>query len=228
MTRVIVFAEGQTEQKFLQLVQNHLLQYDVYLSTILSKTSPKGKGGLVNYVQIKNQIVIKCKEDPKAYCTTMFDLFRLPKFFPGKDKIEKINNPLEKAKLLEKEMEQDIGYDNFFANLTVYEFEGLLFSDPVKLAQKLDTKLTDEFVNIRKKFDTPEHINGSDHTAPSKRILNLYPTYKKIVNGISIAESIGLDEILKKCKHFKEWVDHLSSLGNNRSFKQLQVDQVTP
>lgn len=53
----------------------------------------------------------------------------------------------------------------------MYEFEGLLFSDPQRFASGIDQlQLATAFSAIRKEFDTPEEINDSPMTAPSKRI----------------------------------------------------------
>ena len=65
---------------------------------------------------------------------------------------------------------------------------------------------------IRGAFATPEHINNSPQTAPSKRILALVPHYKKTVDGPLIAEDIGLDAIRAQCPHFNNWIERLLAL----------------
>ncbi|WP_158228902.1 DUF4276 family protein [Chitinimonas sp. BJB300] len=64
--------------------------------------------------------------------------------------------------------------------------------------------------NIRNAFSTPEHINNSFETKPSKRLENtLQPKYKKTRHGPLIAKSIGINRIEAECAHFKAWVDKL-------------------
>ena len=50
-------------------------------------------------------------------------------------------------------------------------------------------------------------------TAPSKRILKVYPKYRKTTQGPVIVQRIGLDKIRVECKHFDWWVSTLEELG---------------
>ena len=53
---------------------------------------------------------------------------------------------------------------------------------------------------------SPEEINDDPQTAPSKRILNIFPKYKKVTDGTQIALKVGLEQIRKECPHFDEWM----------------------
>lgn len=57
-----------------------------------------------------------------------------------------------------------------------------------------------------KKFFTPEHVNNSEQTAPSKRILRAYQYYQKVSDGTIVAESVGIESMIEKCPHFAGWV----------------------
>ncbi len=72
-------------------------------------------------------------------------------------------------------------------------------------------KLSD-LSSIITEFENPEMINNDSETAPSKRLLRLYPGYDKVTNGITIAKKIGLQEIRKKCSHFNEWLEKIEKL----------------
>jgi hypothetical protein len=92
----------------------------------------------------------------------------------------------------------------------MHEFEGLLFSECEKFADainRIDMKV--RFAAIRANFPTPEDINDSEITAPSKRVQNLVPEYEKPLFGVLAALSIGLDGIRKECPHFGAWVASL-------------------
>ena len=65
---------------------------------------------------------------------------------------------------------------------------------------------------IRDAFATPEHINNSPATAPSKRIESLIPNYAKVKNGALLSEAIGIETILAECPHFREWVQAIIQL----------------
>ena len=69
--------------------------------------------------------------------------------------------------------------------------------------------LADQFQAIRSEFSTPEEINDSHDTAPSKRVERLIPHYQKPLAGVQAAIAIGLDAIRRECPHFNEWVRRL-------------------
>jgi hypothetical protein len=64
-------------------------------------------------------------------------------------------------------------------------------------------------------FASIEHINLGKDTAPSKRILSLFPEYRatKATAGPDIAEYTGLSVIRAKCPHFNQWISKLESLN---------------
>ncbi len=58
-------------------------------------------------------------------------------------------------------------------------------------------------------FATPEDINDSPHTAPSKRVEALFPGYEKPLLGNLAALEIGLEAIVRECTNFRRWLDNL-------------------
>ncbi|MEM9217980.1 MAG: DUF4276 family protein [Cyanobacteria bacterium P01_F01_bin.150] len=60
-------------------------------------------------------------------------------------------------------------------------------------------------------------INDGPETAPSKRIISLFPRYKRAKRtfGPQLAETIGLSKIRQHCHHFDQWVSKLESLGSS-------------
>lgn len=113
---------------------------------------------------------------------------------------------------LHKAVEDKLGAEvasRFIPYIQMYEFEALLFSDPELMEDKLKAK---GFVAIRESFDSPEHINNSPQTAPSKRILKLHPTYNKVLNGSILAQNITLDIIRKECLLFDAWLSKINNL----------------
>ena len=59
----------------------------------------------------------------------------------------------------------------------------------------------------------PELINDGHDTAPSKRILEQIPAYKKATAGVTVTEKTGLSTLRAKCKHFHEWLSCLEQLA---------------
>ncbi len=71
----------------------------------------------------------------------------------------------------------------------------------------------EEFLDIILRFPNPELINDNPKTAPSKRIESiLKPSkYSKPFHGIDIAEIIGIEKMIEKCPHFREWINKLKN-----------------
>jgi len=95
----------------------------------------------------------------------------------------------------------------------MYEFEGLLFSDPKKFAEGISERgFTAKFQDVRDQFGSPEEINDSKETAPSKRIKIIYPGYEKPLYGSLAALEIGLRIIRQECSLFNSWLCQLERL----------------
>lgn len=99
-----------------------------------------------------------------------------------------------------------------------YEFEGLLFSDVTTFGELRDIPpdLVGNLQAVRAKFETPEDINDDVKTRPSRRIEDLMPTYQKVVDGLRLAECMGLSTIRAECPRFDQWVARMETLGSGR------------
>ncbi|WP_288874649.1 DUF4276 family protein [uncultured Kosakonia sp.] len=213
MTRVLVFVEGQTEETFVRdLLVPYFAIQGLYLTPILAQTSPGHKGGIVSYGKVKHQVLRLCKQDGTAYVTTLIDYYGLPTDFPGYTSSPDLDAH-QRVRLLEQAFGTDITQARFIPNLLLHEFEALLFCAPKKFADWLDDNAPiDELEAVRLAFASPEHINNSPQTAPSKRIMALIPEYRKTLHGPMIAADIGLDLIRAQCSHFNNWIERLLAL----------------
>lgn len=218
MTRVFLLVEGQTEEAFVrELLEPHYTRLGLYLYPIIVRTSPGHKGGVVSYAKIKPQLQRLCRQDASAYVTTMFDLYALPKDFPGKTDAAypADGSGHQKAVFLEAQLAQDIVQANFIPNLMVHEFEALLFVQPRMFADWADNRKTVITLGDQaQKYETPEDINDSPESAPSKRILKAMPSYQKPFHGPLIACEIGLDAMRGACPHFHGWLQQLEALSS--------------
>ncbi|MES2477349.1 MAG: DUF4276 family protein [Verrucomicrobiota bacterium] len=223
MKRVHIICEGQTEETFVnEILGPHLAGYDVFpFASLVGK--PGHKGGHVTTARMAGDIKLRLLGDPQAWCTTFFDFYGLDSKFVGKQEASSKLSYEDKARTIEAALRKhvlDATDENvilrFFPYVQMYEFEGLLFSDPVKLAAGLYVEeLENNFVAIRDSFCTPEEINDSRITAPSKRILGLMPVYEKPLYGSLAALEVGIDTIRRECKRFNEWVNLLENLGSS-------------
>ena len=220
MTRIKVVVEGPTEESFISnVLAPTLWSRGIYVSPFVLGV-PGHKGGNVNYARVKKDIILQLKQDRTAYCSTMFDLYGLGDGFPGMPLPQNLNGP-EKAARIEQGIREDIVAEvpdlrpdiRFCAYLQVHEYEALLFSDPGGFATALGRgSLAPQLRNIRGGFQTPEDINDNPDSAPSKRVLGLYPSYKKVFEGTLAAQTVGLRKMRQECPHFNVWMAYLESV----------------
>lgn len=221
MKRVHIICEGQTEESFVrELLAPHLARFAVVACAALVG-KPGHKGGHVTTERMTTDIRLRLLGDRDAYCTTFFDFYGLHPEFAGKADALTKTTFTDKAQCVEEalswHLQTLIGGDalrRFIPYIQMYEFEGLLFSNPEKLAKGLyASALTKPLSTIRSGFATPEEINNSRETAPSKRILKLLPNYDKVHAGSLAALEIGLDDMRRECRRFDDWVSRLEKLG---------------
>lgn len=219
MKRVYIICEGQTEESFVnQLLQPYFIQQNILVQAPLIG-KPGHKGGNVNLPRLLSDLAKILNADRSAYCTTLLDYYGLPSDFPGKEETDRQNDLLKKNEVIHTALyntvENSLGSEvtsRFIPYIQMHEFEALLFSDPRLMESKLKTK---GFVDIRESFDSPEHINNSPQTAPSKRILKLHPTYNKVLDGSVLAQNITLDIIRQECPLFNGWLSKISALNES-------------
>lgn len=223
MIYVYVVCEGQTEETFIKSVIAPILAYqEIFIEPRLVSTSKAAKGGALNYERVKRYISNCLKENRQPIVTTFFDLYGLNNNFPEYEASQTQQDVYQKVAVLEKAFKQDIVQDNndfqrrFFPYIQPYEFEGLLFSDIAKLTEIESTwsSKTSTLQAVREEFKTPEHINNSPQTAPSKRLENhlTHPSFRKTLHGTLAIEAIGIDKLLAECRHFSEWYKQLINI----------------
>ena len=180
MTRLYILVEGQTEEAFVnEVLTPHYAQISIFVTPMIVETSRGYKGGIVSYAKVKPQIERLCRQDRSAWITTLFDLYALPNDFPAKSSMH-------------------------------YPQQGTgaqLFVQPEKFSDWPNSQqIVKQLLNIAQSYETPEQINDSPQTAPSKRIKSLMPEYQKTFHGPLIAADIGLDALRRACPHFNAWL----------------------
>lgn len=112
-------------------------------------------------------------------------------------------------------MKSKISCKQYVPYIMMHEFEALLFSDvsEFRRCSGMTEKMILQLEKEKRCFPSPEHINNSEQTAPSKRILRVYSQYQKVSDGIIIAQAIGIHKMLSQCKHFRDWVRSLETLS---------------
>ena len=213
MKQVLIYCEGQTEEGFIHhVLVPYFAQMDIYGTPIIHRTKKNSamsyRGGVSGYEAIRRELDMLCY-NPNAVITTMFDYYQMPKDTPGIDCSEP--DIYKRMEIIEAAVNQDIGHSNLIFNLMLHEFESLLFSEPQAFSLIAKQNIVSEIQKIRNRFPTPEHINHSVETAPSKRILRLIPNYSKTRQGVLIAKNIGIQQMLTECKHFSDWIEKIKN-----------------
>ena len=222
MIRVNVVVEGQTEEGFVkQVLSPYLFDKNIVITPriVLRNRSggSKARGGMYDYARPKWDIQQWMSKEETAYCTTMFDLYALPADFPDMNDIPPGSTPHQRVRHLEQAFSTDLGNpQEFIPYLQLHEFEAILFSDIGILDDTLNifksvSKLN-ELRQIIERFENAELIDDDPTTAPSKRLLHLYPAYDKRFFGELVAEMIGIDNIRSACSHFNHWIEQLEEL----------------
>ena len=219
--RVLILVEGQTEQQFVKdvLVPEFYGRQIYFRPTMLVtrrvKAGASFKGGVTNYAKFRNDAKRLLNSAGDALVTTMLDYYRLPLDFPGMSTRPINGTPLDRVIHVEKAIARDLGEpSNFIPFLALHEFEAWLFSSPDVLPQLFSSsKKHLEFQAIRASVATPEAINERPELAPSKRIANLFPSYRKTLHGPTTAARIGLARIRTECPHFNDWISRFDTLG---------------
>lgn len=224
MNILYVVCEGQSENTFVRkLLIPYLGAKSDWKITILpytvvtSQDKSKGKiyrGGISDYNKLKKDIG---KLATNGYpITTMIDYYGLPDNFPGYEDQKRLGTDIEKVRDLEEKFKEDILSSNpilrkdfFIPYIQLHEFEALFFSDLNKIKQFYlspeEKSAIDQLIETTKDI-LPEDINSGKETAPSKRLMAAIPYHKGSAIAAPMLE-IGIDTIMSKCGHFKEWMD---------------------
>jgi hypothetical protein len=220
MKRVHVICEGQTEETFVaEVLAPALMQQQIYLlPSLIGK--PGHKGGNLRFERLLTDVRARLG-DNRAWCTTFFDFYGLPPEFPGKAKAEQQLAIADKAACIAQGLKRKLAEKldanalrRFIPYVQMHEFEGLLFSSPEQLAKTCNRPAMHlPLQAIRDQFASPEHINDSPHTAPAKRILQLYPGYDKPLHGTIAALETGLGIMRRECRLFNGWLVALEKVG---------------
>lgn len=222
MKIVHVLCEGQTEQGFVgEVLSPYLLQRGIAVKAILLSTNRKKNayGGMLSYAQVQKDLAILQRslsdgQYERHIITTMFDYYALPTDFPGYAKSQDFQDPYQRIAHLEQSFGAQVADDRFVSYIQLHEFEALLFCNVEYLKDKYpeSSKKIDGLKKALDETGNPELINRKPETAPSKRIIKALEgnyKYNKPNSGKYVTSRIGMDNLLRLCPHFKEWVEAL-------------------
>jgi hypothetical protein len=227
MARLLIHVEGETEETFVnEILRPHLYRhgYTQVSARLLGNARQRDlRGGIRAWDVVRSDILRHLKEDPGSMSTTMVDYYGMPRTdprgWPGREAAAVLPFA-EKAATVERALLSDVCREmgdgfypvRFIPFVVMHEFEGLLFSDCEGFGRGIGRpELTAQFQAIRDEFASPEEIDDSPVTAPSKRVGRLVQGYTKPLFGVLAVLEIGLDAIRAECPHFNDWLSCLEA-----------------
>ena len=206
MIRVAISVEGDTEETFVkEILYGLFLPMNIWITPINMR-------GNISLDRIVPDLVRLYHSH--NFVTTFYDFygFKRNNYIDGSDLEDKICSHVKESLIRN---DQELDPRRFRPYIQMHEFEGLLFSDVAgfNILTDVTVKHIDVLKAVRHEFASPEDINNSKETAPSKRILSVGFNYDKVEHGPLIALEIGIDKIRRECPRFNEWMIWLEGLG---------------
>ena len=213
MKRVIFIVEGDTEISFIQkCIMPYLYQKGftnpMNAQKIITNRKKNKKGGNVAFEYLKNDIE-RVAATRNVLITTFLDFFRLPTDFSGYTtdslKIEQIEEAVR------ENISSIIDRANFLPYIQRHEIEALMYTNMDGFNYVVDKEESlNKLKEIINQYANPEDINSGSETAPSKRLMKIFP-YQKTTDGEIILEALPIDDIRSKCPRFNEWLENLEN-----------------
>lgn len=216
---VFLVVEGLTEQLFVERVlAPYCAEQGVYLHP--TQAPKKGqRGGDIRFARVKICVGNFLKQRTDTYVGTFFDYYGL-KEWPSLGEVRAMHglSSADMAKKLNDSATMKLCTEfprlnvpnRFIPFLAVHEFEALLFSDASLLASSLgiNASIVNETLRV---FGSPEAINTHPDKIPSRHIEKwTNGHYVKTVQGVAIAEKIGIAKMRAACPNFNDWLNRLS------------------
>lgn len=224
MANIFIIVEGQTEEQFFKrnLQQYYINQtgdYQHYLQVVVMPSKKNTyarihKGGSIHY----NNCMANVKRflQQTGHCELVllvFDYYGLHESF--RDHLNASHSTLAtKIVAIQERLEKAINNPRFKFRLQVHEFEALLFSDIQTIHQHFKA---DSMLKVLEKIlsdfgGNPELINDHPSTAPSKRLIQLFPHFRKTADGLQIIDKIPVRVLRQQCQHFNKMLQLLDDL----------------
>ena len=222
--RLYVVVEGQTEEEFVKrTIGPHLTTLGINVTAIIVTTKRDRKtgkkigrgGGHWKHWLSDLRRLMSDQVGNNVRFTTLFDLYGLPDDFPNLEVHRGVANTIQRAELLEKEMQATVDDYRLIPYLQRHEFEALVLAGLESLQLLLDAK--DDLEGLEQlraalKQQCPEDVDDGVETAPSKRLAASIPGYVKALYGPLVVEHLGLAKIRKTCPRFNDWLKKLELL----------------
>jgi hypothetical protein len=215
MRQVHVLVEGATEERLVgQVLQPELSSRGAWLTPVALKTRraagrPHDKGGVSRWPKIAHDIKALLRNSAVDTVTTMLDLYGLPSDTPGLANAP-TGDPYTRVRHVEDAMARAVDDRRFLPFLALHETEAWVLAAAAELSELVTAPRPAADLTAQvTAAGGPELVNDGPDTAPSKRILKAYPSYRKVVDGPDAIELLGLDALRAACPHLDGWLKQL-------------------
>jgi hypothetical protein len=213
-----VLVEGQTEEIVVgQVIQPSLPLSDrAYLTLSIVKTkrpasAPAEKGGIGSWGKIYREVRLLLQDSSITTLTTLFDYYAFPSDAPGMSN-RPVGSPYDRVRHVERAMAETIGDPRFLPHLVLHEIEAWVLADCRVLSEVMgESAGATDLLQAVTLESSPELVDDGPATAPSKRILDAYPNYRKTIDGPLVIAEVGLESIRLSCPHANAWLTSIET-----------------
>ena len=225
--RLLVYAEGQTEEFFVnRVLKNHLLTHGVQVERpILAATSPnpsRQRGGFVNWpaVEADLRMLFAQDPDPDLRFTALLDVYAVPDAVPGYVKSTAGQRSALEVAGIEAAWAKHFNEPRFVPYLQRHEFEALVLAHPPAI-KTIFPKHASSLATLEASltlFSSAEDIDDGPGTHPSARLEQAIPTYSalKASNSYFVVSEAGLQNIRPRCPRFDAWLQFWERWGDTK------------
>ena len=223
---VEVIVEGLTENKFIkEVLAPYWALRGIYTHAPVIRTREDKKAGIVykggniRFERIKTRVAQFLKQRSDTLVASFVDFYGI-KEWPGLEQIQTSDTPEQIAQrlnsdayhIISNEYAEWLSPQRYYPFTAVHEFEAFLFSDSRILSEHLS--ISQEKIDaVLEECGSPEAINNSYKTAPSKRLEAwTNGVYGKTTDGVVIAKAIGIERIRRACPNFDVWLKSIEAL----------------
>jgi len=183
--------EGQTEEAITREVlvpclecPGHWLSWSVLASTRQS-SGAKVRGGVTTWEKIHRDVRELLRDTSIDVLTTMFDYYGMPADTPGMS-TRPSGGPRDRVGHVESAMATAVASRRFRPHLTLRETETWVFAAAGVLDEHFgELGLGERVADVARGAGGPELVDDGPHTAPSKRLTQMCPSYRKVADGLA-------------------------------------------
>lgn len=217
MRHLHILCEGQTEEMIASdIIAPYFSGADAYVTwSVLTTKRPAGgpafKGGVSTWPKLERELRLLLHDSSTTVLTTLLDYYAFPAEAPGMaDRPH--GSPHERITHVESALAKAVGDVRFVPHLVLHETETWVLADSRRLGEVMgEPGPAAELQRIVNLESGPELVNDGVDTAPSKRIMRVYPQYTKTIDGPLVIAEIGLDTIRSTCPHADGWLCELET-----------------